>query len=147
MNLYAERVKPKMLCRIGRVPVTRPHLFIRERLLMFFLCIFADVTTTVILQYCVPASLHKGCDCRMSRMSNIEPMTFRFHVEFSQHLSTLSGKTQMCTRVRLGGHRPREDALPWLMPHPYRSATTPVPLKVSAAKSWNCPFARYQGVR
>lgn len=111
MNLYAERVKPKMLCRIGRVLATRPLLFLRERVLMFLLRIFADVTTTIILGYYVLESLHKGRDCRMSRMSNIEPMSFRFHVEFSEHLSTLSGKTQMCTQVRLGGHRPSEDAL------------------------------------
>jgi hypothetical protein len=92
MNLYTQSVKPKMLFRTGRVSATRPHLFIRERLLMFLLCIFMDVTATVILQHCVVESLHKGRDCRMSPMSNIEPMTFRFHVEFSQHLSSLTGR-------------------------------------------------------
>lgn len=111
MSLYTERVKPKMLFRTGRVAATRPRLFVREWLLMFLLRIFMDVTATVILQHCVVESLHKCHDCRMSRMSNIEPMTFRFHVEFSQRLSTLSGKTQMCTQVQLGGHRPSEDAL------------------------------------
>jgi hypothetical protein len=126
MNLYTERVKPKMLFRIGRVTAIRPRLFVRERVLMFVLCIFMDVTVTVILQHCVVESLHRGRDCRMSRMSNIEPMTFRFHIELAQHLSTLSGKTQMCTQVRLAGHRPSQDSLSWLMPHPHRSAANAV---------------------
>ena len=119
MNLYTERVKPEILCRIGRVAATLQ----RQRLMQFLLCVFMDVTTRVILQHCVVESLHNDRDCRMSRMSNIEPMTFLFHVGFSRNFSTLSGQTHMCIQVRLGGHRPSEDALRWLLPHPQRSAT------------------------